>query len=44
MSFKFIGLRNPIRKFYHFTRAVVAQYAAGFPSRDMIVIGVTGTK
>ena len=44
MSFKFIGLRNPIRKLYHFTRAVVAQYAAGFPSRDMIVIGITGTK
>lgn len=45
MSFEsIIGLRNPIRRGYHALRARIAQVAAGFPSKEMIVIGVTGTK
>ena len=39
-----IGLRNPLRRGYHALRARIAQVSAGFPAKDMIVIGVTGTK
>lgn len=40
---KFISLDNPVRVFYHYLRAVIASYLYGFPSKWMVIIGVTGT-
>ena len=40
---KYIALDNPFRLAYHGARAVIANLVYGFPSKDMIVIGVTGT-
>lgn len=38
-----IGLDNPFRLLYHKIRAIIASYMYGFPSKNMQVIGVTGT-
>ena len=38
-----IALDNPLRLFYHYVRAVLANIMYGFPSRKMTIIGVTGT-
>lgn len=38
-----IALDNPLRLFYHLIRAVLANIIYAFPSRGMIIIGVTGT-
>ena len=40
---KLIALDNPARLFYHKLRAILANFMYGFPSKDMIIIGVTGT-
>ena len=40
---KLIALDNPLRLSYHYLRAVIANYLYGFPSKNMLVIGVTGT-
>ncbi len=39
-----IALDSPIRVFYHFLRGFMAHHIYGNPSKDMIVIGVTGSK
>lgn len=36
--------RHPLRLFYHKVKAVIASMVYGFPSRNIQVIGVTGTK
>jgi len=41
---KHLSLDNPFRVLYHTIRAMIASILSGNPSRDMIVIGVTGTK
>ncbi len=41
---QFIALDSPIRLTYHYIRGVIAFWLSGNPTRDMIVIGVTGTK
>lgn len=41
---KLIPLDSPIRTTYHYVRGVLAFWFSGNPARDMIVIGVTGTK
>ncbi len=41
---KLIPLDSPIRTTYHYVRGVLAFWLSGNPARDMIVIGVTGTK
>jgi UDP-N-acetylmuramoyl-L-alanyl-D-glutamate--2,6-diaminopimelate ligase len=41
---KFIALDSPIRVTYHYIRASIAFMLSGNPAKDMIVIGVTGTK
>jgi hypothetical protein len=41
---KFIALDSPLRITYHYIRGVIAFWFSGNPARDMIVIGVTGTK
>ena len=41
---KIIALDSPLRIFYHYIRGVVAVFLYGNPSKDMIIIGVTGTK
>lgn len=38
-----IALDNPLRLFYHYLRAVLANIMYGFPSRGMTIIGITGT-
>lgn len=38
-----IALDNPLRLLYHKCRAIMANITYGFPSRNMVVIGVTGT-
>jgi len=38
-----IALDNPFRLVYHYVRAVLANIFNGFPSKNMIVIGITGT-
>lgn len=38
-----IALDNPLRLFYHYLRAVLANIVYGFPSRGMTIIGITGT-
>ena len=40
---KLIALDNPLRLSYHYLRAVIANYMYGFPSKKMLIIGVTGT-
>ena len=40
---KFISLDNPFRLFYHLVRAIIANIIYGYPSRDMVVIGITWT-
>lgn len=40
---KLFALDNPARLFYHKVRAILANFVYGFPSRNMIIIGVTGT-
>lgn len=39
-----IPLDSSIRKSYHYIRGVVAFWISGNPARDMIIIGITGTK
>ena len=39
-----IALDSPIRVFYHYLRGLIAFHLYRNPARDMIVIGVTGTK
>ncbi len=39
-----IALDSPLRITYHYIRGVLAFWLSGNPARDMIVIGVTGTK
>lgn len=39
-----IGLDSSIRVFYHYLRGVIAFHLYGNPARDMIVIGITGSK
>ncbi len=39
-----IALDSPIRIFYHYLRGVLALHFYGNPARDMIVIGITGSK
>lgn len=39
-----IGLDSPIRVFYHYLRGVLAHAYYRNPTRDMVVIGITGTK
>lgn len=41
---KLIPLNSPIRTTYHYVRGVLAYVLSGNPARDMVVIGVTGTK
>ena len=41
---KLIPLSSPIRLTYHYIRWVMAYLLSGNPARDMIVIGITGTK
>lgn len=38
-----ISLDNPFRLWYHFLRAVAANFRYGFPSKGMTIIWVTGT-
>jgi len=40
---KLIALDNPLRLFYHFCRAIIATVYYRFPSKNMTIIGVTGT-
>lgn len=40
---KYIALDNPLRLWYHGLRAIIANIIYGFPSKDMVIIGVTGT-
>lgn len=40
---KLIALDNPARLFYHKVRAVLANFMYGFPSKNMIIVWVTGT-
>ncbi|MFK7780541.1 MAG: UDP-N-acetylmuramoyl-L-alanyl-D-glutamate--2,6-diaminopimelate ligase [Candidatus Gracilibacteria bacterium] len=40
---KIISLDNPMRLLYHKIRAIIANIYYGFPSKDMVVIGITGT-
>ncbi len=39
-----ISLDSPLRITYHYARGVIAFWLSGNPARDMLVIGVTGTK
>lgn len=39
-----ISLDSPLRRGYHYIRGVVAYWISGNPAKDMVVIGVTGTK
>lgn len=39
-----VALDSPLRVFYHYLRGVVANLIYDNPARDMIVIGITGTK
>jgi UDP-N-acetylmuramoyl-L-alanyl-D-glutamate--2,6-diaminopimelate ligase len=41
---RLIALDSPLRITYHYARGVIAFWLSGNPARDMIVIGVTGTK
>jgi UDP-N-acetylmuramoyl-L-alanyl-D-glutamate--2,6-diaminopimelate ligase len=41
---KLISLDSPLRVTYHYVRGVIAFWLSGNPARDMIVIGITGTK
>lgn len=41
---KLIPLDSPLRTTYHYVRGVLAYWISGNPARDMIVIGITGTK
>ncbi len=41
---KLIPLDSPIRTTYHYVRGVIAFWLSGNPAKDMIVIGITGTK
>lgn len=41
---KLVPLRSPFRVTYHYMRWVLAFWLSGKPAKDMIVIGVTGTK
>jgi len=38
-----IALDNPLRLLYHKIRAIIANFYYGFPSKDMVIIWVTGT-
>ncbi len=41
---KFFTLDGPTRKIYHYVRGLIAYAMSGNPAKDMIVIGITGTK
>lgn len=44
MSFKkIIPLDSNIRVLYHLLRAIIASVLYGFPSKNMVIIGITGT-
>jgi hypothetical protein len=38
------ALDSPIRVFYHHLRGIIAFHIYGNPARDMVVIGITGSK
>jgi len=38
-----VSLDNPLRLLYHKIRAVIANVVYGFPHKDMLIIGITGT-
>ncbi|MDQ7009310.1 MAG: UDP-N-acetylmuramoyl-L-alanyl-D-glutamate--2,6-diaminopimelate ligase [Candidatus Gracilibacteria bacterium] len=38
-----ISLDNPLRLLYHKIRAIIANVVYGFPHKDMLIIGITGT-
>jgi hypothetical protein len=38
---KIVSLDNPLRLLYHKIRAIIANIYYGFPSKDMVIIGVT---
>lgn len=40
---KIVALDNPFRIYYHHIRGILANIINGNPSREMVVIGVTGT-
>ncbi|MDD2907363.1 MAG: UDP-N-acetylmuramoyl-L-alanyl-D-glutamate--2,6-diaminopimelate ligase [Candidatus Gracilibacteria bacterium] len=40
---KLFALDNPVRLLYHKLRAITANIIYGFPSKGMVIIGVTGT-
>ncbi|EKD29957.1 MAG: hypothetical protein ACD_78C00200G0002 [uncultured bacterium (gcode 4)] len=39
-----IALDSPLRIFYHYLRGLIAFHFYGNPARDMIIIGITGSK
>ncbi len=41
---KIIPLNSPLRMTYHYIKGLAAFWLSGNPAKDMIVIGVTGTK
>jgi hypothetical protein len=41
---KYIRIDSSIRLVYHYVRGIIAHRLSGDPARDMIVIGITGTK
>ncbi|MBX9809814.1 UDP-N-acetylmuramoyl-L-alanyl-D-glutamate--2,6-diaminopimelate ligase [Candidatus Gracilibacteria bacterium] len=41
---KLVALDSPIRVTYHYVRGVIAFWISGNPAKNMIVIGITGTK
>lgn len=41
---KIIPLDSPIRTWYHYIRGMIAFFLSGNPVKDMIIIGITGTK
>ena len=40
---KIISYDNPIRKFWHWLKGISAALINGFPGRNIVVIGITGT-
>ncbi|MFA5917779.1 MAG: UDP-N-acetylmuramoyl-L-alanyl-D-glutamate--2,6-diaminopimelate ligase [Candidatus Gracilibacteria bacterium] len=40
---KMVSLDNPLRLMYHKVRAILANIVYGFPSKQMTIIGITGT-
>jgi len=40
---KMIALDNPFRLMYHKARAIIANFVYGFPSKNMVIVGITWT-